>query len=301
MNIAPEMREVRAAAAKDTSRLRVISIDALRGFDMFWILGGDLFMTALGRTSENPLAQGLSRQLQHADWAGFRFYDLIFPLFVFVVGVSLTFSLRRVIDQEGAVAARGKVLRRFALLFLVGLFYSGGVSQPWPEIRLMGVLNRIALCYLFAGLLFCQFRGRGLAVTAVGLLVGYWAAMTFIPFADGLRGVFEPGRNLANAIDAQYLPGKKWDGSWDPEGLLSTLPAVATCLIGVLSGLLLQSPNMDETRKIRILFAVGAGMVAAGWLWHLQFPVIKKIWTSSFVLVAGGYSALLLATFHYLT
>ena len=268
---------------------------------MFWILGGDLFMTALGRMGQNPITQTLSSQLQHAPWAGFRFYDLIFPLFVFIVGVSLVFSLRRIIDSKGLATAHVKIFRRFLLLYLLGLFYSGGFTNEWPSIRLMGVLNRIALCYLFAALVFCHFRVRGIAVICGALLIGYWALMTFVPFGSGIPGVFEPGQNLANYIDSKYLPGKKWDGTWDPEGLLSTLPAIATCLLGVLAGLLMQSPRVSEPRKVRFLLLAGAVTLAAGWFWHLQFPVIKKIWTSSFVLVAGGYGALLLAAFHYLT
>jgi predicted acyltransferase len=113
-----------------------------------------------------------------------------------------------------------------------------------------------------------------------------------------LRGVFEPGVNLAHYLDQKFLPGKKWDGTWDPEGLLSTIPAVATCLLGVLAGLLLQTKALSDAQKVRVLLIGGAAMVAAGFLWGLQFPVIKKIWTSSYVLVAGGYSALLLGLFY---
>ena len=113
-----------------------------------------------------------------------------------------------------------------------------------------------------------------------------------------LRGVFEPGLNLAHYLDQKFLPGKKWDGTWDPEGLLSTIPAVATCLLGVLAGLLLQTKALSDGRKVQVLIVGGALMVAAGFLWGVQFPVIKKIWSSSYVLVAGGYSAILLGAFY---
>ncbi len=303
MNATPVADKIHPTPSGETKvkSARVLSIDALRGFDMFWILGGDLVMTALGRMSQNPVAQLLARQLEHVPWAGFRFYDLIFPLFIFIVGVSLVFSLQRIIADEGMRSAHSKILRRFALLFLLGLFYSGGVAQEWPNIRLLGVLNRIALCYFFGALIYCHFRARGIAIISAALLIGYWAVMTFVPFGDGTVGSFEPGRNLANQLDSLYLPGKKWDGTWDPEGLLSTLPAIATCLLGVLAGLLMQSREISESRKVRVLLAAGCVALIVGWLWHLQFPVIKKIWTSSFVLVAGGYSALLLGLFHYIT
>jgi len=192
---------------------------------------------------------------------------------------------------------------------------------------LLGVLNRIALCYLFAGLIYCHFKWRGMAAICAGLLLGYWALMTLVPFPDvrpvdangvvisqaltatntaqlnfastnKIRGGFEPGLNLANYIDEKYLPGKKWDKIWDPEGLLSTLPAIGTCLLGVFAGLLLQRKDISDRKKVVRLLTWGAGAVVLGWLWNLQFPVIKKIWTSSYVLVAGGYSAILLGCFH---
>jgi predicted acyltransferase len=289
-----------------TETRRVVSVDALRGFDMFWILGGDSLAQALKKMSagrEDALGaagQFAGNQLEHVDWEGFRFYDLIFPLFVFIVGVSLVFSLTRLLEREGKAAAHGRVFRRFALLFVLALIYSGGVSKLWPDIRLLGVLNRIALCYLFASLLFLNFRLRGLIIACVSLLAGYWALMTFVPVPEIGAGSFAKGANLANWIDSQYLPGKRYDGTWDPEGLLSTLPAIATCLLGVFAGLLLKDTRVRPERRSLWLVGAGAAMVALGWLWGLQFPVIKKIWTSSYVLVAGGYSAMLLGLFHYI-
>jgi predicted acyltransferase len=285
---------------------RVLSVDALRGFDMFWILGGDSFAQALqemARGKEGPLAaigNFLGDQLEHVDWAGFRFYDLIFPLFVFIVGVSLVFSLTRLVEREGRAAAHKRVLRRFLILFALALIYSGGVSKPWPEIRLLGVLNRIALCYFFASLLFLNLRLRGLIVACASLLAGYWALMTFVPVPGIGAGSFAKGANLANWIDSKYLPGFRWDGAWDPEGYLSTLPAIGTCVLGVFAGMLLKNTQVEPQRKS--LWLIGAGIIFAcvGWLWGLQFPVIKKIWTSSYVLVAGGYSAVLLGFFHQL-
>jgi predicted acyltransferase len=283
---------------------RVVSVDALRGFDMFWILGGDSLAAALQEMSkgkEGALAafgNFAGNQLEHVEWAGFRFYDMIFPLFVFIVGVSLVFSLTRLVEQEGKAAAHRRVLRRFVLLFVLALIYSGGMSKLWPDIRLLGVLNRIALCYLFASLLFLNLRWRGLVAACVTLLVGYWALMMFVPVPGFGAGVIEPGQNLSNWIDANYLPGKRWDGTWDPEGLLSTLPAIATCLLGVLSGLWLRRPCDCPRHKSLWLVSAGVIMVLLGYIWGFQFPVVKKIWTSSFVLVAGGYSVLLLGVFH---
>ena len=318
-----------------------MSIDALRGFDMFWIIGADALVYALHRMTDGSAANPatdevphsitgfLAYELEHAKWAGFHFYDLIFPLFVFIVGVSLVFSLTKQIEKGGRHDAMKRIFRRSILLFIVALLYSGGVSSAWPDIRLMGVLNRIALCYLFAGLIFCFFNLRAMIAICVSLLVGYWALMSFVPIRDiqlekpaleqiakergekmdaeklfygttnYVTGKFDHGINLANHIDFQYLGGRRYDGGYfDPEGFLSTLPAIATCLLGVFAGLLLRSGRWTDQQKVIHLLAAGLILVSLGWMWSVQFPVNKKIWTSSFVLVAGGYSAILLGTFY---
>jgi len=326
-----------------------MSVDALRGFDMFWIIGAGSLVYALNRMTESPVTTFFATQLEHADWEGFRFYDLIFPLFVFIAGVSLVFSLTKAVERAGRAEALRRVLGRAILLFLAGIFYSGGATNIWPGIRVLGVLNRIALAYLGASLLFCLFKPRALAGIVVGLLVGYWAMMTFVPFRDiqlsrsnflrlaeasgdtasaalfktdenfsGIKdspaeaaarkiffattnyvsGKFDKGYNLANHFDFMYLPGQRYDLFFDPEGWLSTIPAVVTCLLGVFAGLLLKNPEIPDQKKVFLLLGCGLAGIALGWLWSLQFPVIKKIWTSSYVLVAGGYSAMLLGVFY---
>lgn len=326
-----------------------MSVDALRGFDMFWIIGADSLVYALNRMTQSRPTSFLADQLDHAEWAGFHFYDLIFPLFVFIVGVSLVFSLTKTLEQAGRTEALKRVFRRGFLLFVIGILYSRGLTNAWPDIRLMGVLNRIALAYFFAGLLFCFFKPRALVAICVGILAGYWALMTFAPIRDiqltkdnlaqmaeqmgdaktatlfkdernpsavkdspawaaaekmfyattnRVTGKFDKGLNLANHVDFQYLPARKYDLFFDPEGLLSTIPAVATCLLGVFAGLLLRNASLPGSQKVVWLIAFGIAGAALGWLWDCQFPVIKKIWTSSYVLVAGGYSAILLGLFY---
>jgi len=286
-------------AAPGTQRL--ISLDALRGFDMFFIVGAGGLVNGLRKISDTGPIRILANQLEHKPWAGFHFEDLIFPLFVFIVGVSLVFSLTKTIEQSGRRAAILRILRRFILMYFLGIFYYGGFSTPFAEIWLLGVLQRIALCYLFASLLFCYLKPKALVGVCSGLLIGYWALMSFVPVPGHGAGNFESGMNLANYVDKQFLPLRKWDGDHDPEGLLSTLPAIANCLLGVFAGLLLQNPTVSARKKVGYLIAAGlAGLagLAAGWLWHLNFPVIKKLWTSSYVLVASGYSCLLLAAFY---
>ena len=327
------MRNVRMNTGATTEPLkespRLMSLDALRGFDMFWILGADALVSALNSLSSNPVIHLISTELDHAEWQGFHFEDLIFPLFVFMMGVSTVFSLTKIIAAEGRNAAVKRVLRRGSLLFLLGLFYYGGFSHPWPDMRLMGVLNRIALCYTIGGLLFIYFRPRTLIAIAAGLLLGYWALMALVSFPDvrpvpggdtvitkeagitntaqlnmastvRLRGVYIQGVNLANYIDQKYLPGMRWDGTYDPEGILSTMPAVVTGLLGVFAGLLIRNKSVPDLKKVGWL--IGAGILSAtvGWIWSIEFPVIKKLWTSSYVLVAGGYSAIFLGVFYWM-
>jgi predicted acyltransferase len=302
---------------------RLMSLDALRGFDMFWIVGAEELVAGLRKVSDSRVVQGLADQLEHVQWEGFHFEDLIFPMFVFIAGVSLVFSLSRTIEQEGRGRAVWHILRRAALLFALGIFYSGGFSKSFADIRLLGVLQRIALAYLFAGLIFCFFDWRGRLAWCLALLIGYWALIEYVPVPDDatpnatknevvrkptkasksddekeVPEKFAEGHNLANWIDKQYLPLRKYDGDHDPEGLLSTLPAIANCLIGVFAGMLLRDAKRNDRTKVAYLAVAGAALVATGWLWSLDFPVIKKIWTSSFVFVACGYSCLLLAAFH---
>lgn len=309
---------------------RLMALDALRGFDMFWILGGDALARALDRMDKNPVTETLSTQLTHVDWDGFRFYDLIFPLFVFMAGVSTVYSLSKAYEEGGRGRAVRRVLVRTLLLFLCGIFYSGGMSNPWPNIRLLGVLQRIAIGYGGAALIFLAIGpkrpGRIAAVTA-GILAGYWALLTYVPFPDvrlnketlapliaqagtddpktvlslvqgTTRGHFEPGYNLTNYLDFRYLPGRKYDTYYDPEGILSMLPAIASALLGILAGTLLRESQAKPVLKAFALLALGAALAAAGFQWDATFPIVKKIWTSSFVLVAGGFSMMLLGLFY---
>ncbi|MCP5538571.1 MAG: DUF5009 domain-containing protein [Akkermansiaceae bacterium] len=309
---------------------RLLSVDALRGFDMFWIVGAGTLVKALEQMKGNPVTNFLATQLSHAQWTGFRFYDLIFPLFLFLVGVSIVFSLDKALAGGGRGAVLARVFRRAILLFVLGILYYGGLSKPWPDVQLGGVLHRIAACYLFAALVYTWIRGtRGLLIVAAVLLAGYGALLAFVPFPDlklekdvveavaaravsdspfaiaaategRVSGLYEEGRNLTNFLDFLLLPGKKAQRYYINEGLLSTLPAIALSLFGILAGRLLKDEETAPVRKCLILLGAGGGALLLGLLWSLQFPVIKRIWTSSFILVAGGLSAWMLALFYYL-
>ncbi|MBN1349867.1 DUF5009 domain-containing protein [candidate division KSB1 bacterium] len=279
---------------------RIVSIDVLRGFDMFWIVGGTGFIAGIVKLFGQNVQDAILPQFDHTAWAGFTFYDLIFPLFLFVVGMTTVFSLEKIIAREGKKAAYIRILRRSALLFLLGVIYYGGFKNEWENIRWLGVLQRIALCYMFASLLFLNLRLKGLIIACVALLAGYWALLSFVPVPDSGTVTFESGKNWACYIDMQYLGGRKHNGTWDPEGLLSTFPAIATCLLGIFAGMVIKAKTILPTKKV--VYFIGAGIIGVilGYLWGLQFPIIKKIWTSSYVLLTAGYSSILVGIFYYI-
>ncbi|MBK1835213.1 acyltransferase family protein [Roseibacillus ishigakijimensis] len=224
---------------------------------------------------------------------------MIFPLFAFLMGVSLVFSLSKSLAALGPRQTTVKILKRSALLYLFGLLTYGGISNGFEEIRLLGVLQRLALCFLGAGLAFVWLPRKGWLVLTTSLLLGYWLLLSFVPVPGGSAGDFAETKNWSDWIDKHFLPLRKWNGDHDPEGLLSTLPAICTTLLGMFAGKLLRDGEQDSLRKVKILALWGGAGIVGGLLWSLHFPLIKNIWTSSFVLLTAGISTLLLALFYY--
>jgi predicted acyltransferase len=288
-----------AKTGTDTRRTptdRLLSIDALRGFDMFWIVGGDKLARALGDLAGTPAGKQFGDQFRHVRWEGFRFYDLIFPLFVFLVGVVIPFSQAK--DQErGGQGVYLRIARRTALLFIMGLIYYHALDLEPGRFRMMGVLQRIALSYGVAALIAWNLSTRGVVVLVAAILLGYWGLLAGVAAPGGKAGDYSRDGNLPGWVDRQTLPNMG-PGSWgDPEGLLSTVPAVATALLGVLAGRWLRS-GRGPWEKVAGLAGAGVACTAAGLAWWPVFPVIKSLWTSSYVLLAGGLSLLLLALFY---
>jgi predicted acyltransferase len=280
---------------------RLTSIDALRGFDMFWIIGGDEVANAVAKWW-GPQADSFAEQFEHVAWEGFRFYDLIFPLFLFTVGVVLPFSLRKyMVGEHPKGKALGRIARRVVLLFLLGLIYNRLLRFDFVNLRVTGVLQRIAICYGITSIIFLFTRARTQAILFVAILVGYWAILTYVPAPESNKaGDLSIETNLAGYLDRHYLPGKiykSYYGFGDNEGLLSTIPAVATALLGVLAGHWLLS-NRNRWIKALGLALAGAACLGLGFFWSREFPIIKILWTSSYVLVAGGWSLLLLSLFY---
>ncbi|HEY2645332.1 MAG TPA: DUF5009 domain-containing protein [Candidatus Acidoferrales bacterium] len=255
--------------------------------------------------------------LDHAEWNGWTPTDLIFPFFLFIVGVSLTLSfasrIARGVSRRSLVI---HVLRRSALIFAIGLFLNGFPDFDLASIRIMGVLQRIALCYLVAGLLYlftyqresaderparvhANFRVTAIAI--IVLLIGYWALMTFVPVPGYGAGRLGKDDNLGAYVDRTLMSGHLWSESvtWDPEGLLSTFPAVASLLIGILAGEWLRS-DRPAIRKVLGLAAAGLVLLIAGQMLHPYFPINKNLWTSSFVLFTGGFAMMALAICYWI-
>lgn len=286
-----EKAEVSGAAPAPA---RLVSLDVLRGFDMFWIIGADSFVRALERIDKGGVPGFLATQFRHVRFDGFHFYDLIFPLFVFILGVSVVYSLDKILAQHGKLGAYKRIFRRTILLFLLGVFYDEGVANIHHENVLCGVLQRLALCYFFTSLLYCHVKRKGLIALFVVILIGYWILFCFVPVPGEGKVVIERGASWAKYVD-EIIPPYYDD---DPEGFLSTIPAVASCLLGVFAAFLLKDSRVSPHRKVAWFIGVGLLMTVAGYLWGMQFPIAKRVWTSSYVLVAGGYSSMLMGLFY---
>jgi predicted acyltransferase len=283
---------------------RVTSIDALRGFSMFWIIGGGTILRSLDGIFNHPVTAFISKQLTHAKWLGFHFEDLIMPLFIFIVGVAVPFSISNRLKRG---QSRGRIylhiVKRTAVLYLLGVMLgSGGLHFNWPEMDWVGVLQRIAVCYFFAALLVMHTRWQTQAIVAGAILLMYWAALTLVPVPDHGAGVITPAGCLPAYIDQQFLPGKIHEdfyGYGDSNGILPTLASVSTALLGVLTGHWLRS-NRPGNRKVAGLAIAGLISLSVGYAWGRVFPIIRLLWTSSMVLFTAGLGLLLLALFYWL-
>ena len=280
---------------------RLLSLDALRGFDMFWIVGGEGIAHAAAALTGWSWLVWLSGQLEHPEWNGFTFYDLIFPLFLFMAGVSMPFSFEKRLERGDSKQSlyRHVILRGLILVFL-GMIYNGLLEFDWPNTRLPSVLGRIGLAYMFAALIVLNTRTHGQMLWIIGILIGYWAALRFIPVPGYGAHDLTPGHTLGDVIDSAIIPGHLYKGNRDPEGLLSTIPAIATALFGAVTGQLLKNERLSGYRKVGIMVLAGLMCLGLSYVWDFEFPINKNLWTSSFVLRCAGWSLLFLSLF-YLT
>ena len=236
----------------------------------------------------------------HAEWHGYTPTDLVFPFFLFIVGTSIVFSYQNKAANSGTYK---KITIRTLKLIGLGLFLGAfTISFPFfkdfTDIRFPGVLQRIGIVFFFASVLFLNFNWKTLVGIATALLIGYWLLMTFIP-VDGVASTLDRApNNLANWLDVKVLGNHNYKADYDPEGILSTIPSIASSLLGIFTGLILTS---KLEKKTTILIGIGGSMLIVGHLWDIVFPINKVLWTSSFVLVTAGWANLVLALIYYLT
>jgi predicted acyltransferase len=284
---------------------RLRSLDVLRGFDMFWIIGGKALILALASVLSVDLSEWLGHRMHHPEWDGFEPYDLIFPLFLFIAGVSTIYSIdNRLAKGDSRASLHRHFVQRGLILVLLGVFYNGLLSRDlastdgWGQMRYASVLGRIGLAYMFAALIASNTQWRAQLIWVVGLLVSYWAALRFYPVPEYGAWDLDPGHTLTDYIDRHLVPGKLYKGDRDPEGLFAVIPAIATALLGCLTGQLLKRNDIDGLKKTRFMAIGGVVCLGLAWLWSMEFPINKNLWSSSFVLNCAGWSLLLLSLFY---
>ncbi|MFN8058001.1 MAG: heparan-alpha-glucosaminide N-acetyltransferase domain-containing protein [Vicinamibacterales bacterium] len=271
---------------------RILALDVLRG----------LTMAAMVVVNNPGDWDTVYAPLLHAEWHGWTPTDLIFPFFLFIVGVAMTLS-RRTFGPARIVVRRSVTI--YALGLAIGLFARPSIAN----LRFAGVLPRIAICYLVSALVVraatrggidTSARARGVLLGVLALiLLGYWALLTYVAWPGAVPGDLTPEGNLAAYVDRAWLPGRLYNKTWDPEGLLSTLPAIGTTLLGVVAGLRLLRDPSPSSREWHLI-AAGLGATVVGWVWGQSFPINKNLWTSSYVLFTGGLATLLFAGVYWL-
>jgi len=279
---------------------RIVSIDALRGFTMLFIIGGGGFFSSFYKVWPNSFTENLAKNMDHAGWEGFYFLDLIFPLFLFLVGLILPIViLGRLEKGESPRRMYLHILKRTLVLIFLGLVNYGLLRCDWATMRWSSVLGRIGICYFIASLLLIHTDWRTQALVVILILVGYWAAVMYIPVPGYGPGVLTPEGCLTTWLDQKLIPGTLGLGLYDRQGVLSTFTALATTLIGVLAGHWLRS---ERSMKQKTLGFIVAGLVTltAGWIWGKFFFISRNVWTSSFVLYSAGWCFLLLALFYWI-
>ncbi|MBK7264911.1 MAG: DUF5009 domain-containing protein [Ignavibacteriales bacterium] len=263
---------------KKSSRLE--SLDIFRGIT----IAGMIMVNNPGSWSN------IYAPLKHAEWHGCTPTDWIFPFFLFIVGVAVTLSLTKRKERgDNQTALILNIFRRAAIIFLVGLFLNGFPGFDFSEIRIPGVLQRIAVVYFFTSLIFLKTSMKAQIYITGGLLLFYWFLMGVIPVPGVGEANYEVGKNLAAWLDNQLLSGHMWKVSktWDPEGVLSTMPAISTCLSGVLLGHFIRT-KLSDAEKVSWIFSAGAFFIFLGSIWSIFFPLNKGLWSSSYVVYTAG-------------
>lgn len=269
---------------------RLISLDVFRGAT----IAGMILVNNPGNWGE------IYDPLEHAAWHGWTPTDLVFPFFLFIVGVAIALALgRRVEAGAKRQEIYGKIIKRTLIIFALGLFLTGFPFDSLATIRIPGVLQRIAVCYFFASIIFLNTTWRTQAILSAALLLAYWVIMTVIPVPGFGAGDLSMEGNLAAFVDRTVLGVHTWKPLYDPEGILSTIPAIVTTLAGVLTGQWLRT-GRSAFEKVSGMFVAGMGAVIIGWAWNFWFPINKPLWTSSYTVFTAGLALQGLALCYWL-
>jgi predicted acyltransferase len=286
---------------------RLLSIDALRGFDMFWILGAESLFAALFIVTGWPVLAVFAEQMQHTVWHGFRAYDLIFPLFIFLSGVSLGIAAKPLssYEPEKAKSILYSGIKRLLLLISFGILYNhgwgGGIPASFDSIRYVSVLGRIGVAWFVAAMLVWYVSEKTQWLVAGIILIGYWLLLTFVSIGEYGGGDFSANGALNAWFDINLLPGITYQQlAIDPEGLLSNIASIVNALAGVFIGRYMMRNISSPKSLLTGLSLIGICVLLLGYLWGIYFPINKTLWSSSFALVTIGYSTLLLALFYLL-
>ena len=249
----------KAESIQNPSPQRLYSLDALRGFDMFWIMGAERIFHSLAKITGAPFWEAINHQFSHPDWNGFRFYDLIFPLFLFMAGAATPYSIGRQLEKgKSKQALLFRVIKRGLILVVLGIIYNNHLHlQPISEIRFGSVLGRIGLAYMFANIIYLYAGKKAQIVWFCGLLIGYWLLLRFNSAPGFPMGDLTMEGNFASYMDRLLMPGKLYLGIHDPEGLTSTIPAISTGLLGIFAGDLLKNSPLTQRRKVLRLAMAG--------------------------------------------
>jgi predicted acyltransferase len=286
----------------DSMKQRLQSLDALRGFDMFWIIGAEEIFHAMAKATNAPFWKSLSEQFEHPNWNGFSAYDLIFPLFIFVTGIAATFSLGGAMEKGTAKKELlQKVIKRGLILFLLGVIYNNGLQiRLLSDIRFMSVLGRIGIAYMLSSIIFLYAKERFQAIWFASLLIGYWIILKFTAAPGFLIGDLTEAGNFASYIDRTVLPGKLSRGIHDTVGFFNNIPAISSGLAGILTGNYLRKAGVSPAKKALHMALAGLAALIIAQIWNLDFPINKNLWSSSFVLQTVGFSLLLMSLFYWI-
>ena len=278
---------------------RLASLDVLRGFDMFWIIGGaPLAMSVIDFLGIGWLMPFKS-QFDHVEWNGFSMHDLIFPLFIFIAGISMQFSVMSKIRSGASFGGTFlRVVRRGLILVVLGCIYNGFFKLHLDSFRIPSVLGLIGMSYIWGSLVVMRLKPVGQLIAAIGILVGYYVLMVFVPVPGYGAGVLTPEGNWASYIDRMIMSGHMLSEYTDPEGLIMTLPASVLVVMGSFAGMIVQSQKLSSYKKVGSFVLTGLILLGISLVWSKFFPYNKKLWTSSFILLAGGLCYLFFALFY---